>query len=1179
VTLARPLSLLHLAAFCLLAAPLAAQQPGGLDIIRGRVIGPDSEPVAGARVSVRATGGAQVRETVTNSQGGYTVLFPGATGDYVVNARFIGLAPASAHVVRSGSEAVLVGNLLLAVAQGATAELERVTVTEHPRPRPPREDEQPYGESTHDLGGGDIRDPRDAWKDPLDPRTYSVLGTDPSENTVTVNGVEVKTVLPNPVGMSGRMSTAGDGASHGGYSGGRLSVAMNGGGDYHLRYLDLTAAPASLQWVDGPSADAGAESTTLGASLWTFDPLLAGRVHQNTVLTYQQSTAALPALPTTEAGQARLGIAADSLARFLALMRDAGIPATVAAMPSQQRTTRASWLSRIDFGKQDGTNLNILLNVGTDGTGGAGLSPSALGSHGGSSRQTGGFATAKLSKYVGNGFLTDISATFNPSASRSSPYLALPEGRVRVLSSLPTGDSALAWLTFGGSPMESRQRSTIWQANAKTTWMSFDGKQRFSVGGDVFTERQWAEQSTDQRGRFEFESLEALAMGDASRFTRETPAPADRGSGVRADLYVDNKWTMRPSLTMTYGLRLDLSRIAAPIAYNAAIDSLFGLRTDVLPRLTSVSPRLGLRWHYGATDGRSLPSELSIDVGRMQSSLNAGTAIAASRATGLASATRVLDCVGEGVPLASWAQYESDQSSIPDACADGSGGVAGVTSTPWVHLYGSRYQPPVQWRSAVSWNSQKTGLRVSLIHSRGTAEQSDVDRNLRSVPEFTLPAEGGRPVYAPVGAIVPATGATALADSRRTARFGQVVETRADLRSSETELYVSRGFWWGKSLGIGTRYMYAHGRRQARGFDRPTGGDPFAVTWGPIEQPHHNLRLSVRAKLSQRYALIANGWMTSGVPYSPTVAGDVNGDGAFRDLAFIPAPSTPLGDQLQAGLHDAPKAARQCLADQLGNMAARGSCTGPWSGGLDLQLELSPPGMPSEAGIFVDVVNAAGAVDQLVHGSGHARGWGDPAYVDPTLFVANGFDPATRQFRYQVNPRFGQRGDAGAWHRPIEIRVRVSTPVGPSLTTQQNHRVSSMVRADEGGRLLPFFDPFASVLKLEDKLHLTVVQIDSLHRMQALLRQSVDSVQSALADYADDVSDTVRDEEIVARVDSARKRITAVTKLSLPIVRGILTEGQLEALPEGLRAQLEDRPGGVIGLRGTTNYTGSDDRG
>jgi len=1139
----------------LLCPALVAQQPGRPDIIRGRVVGPDSQPVAGARVAVRSEESNEVRETVTTARGAWTVLFPTHSEKYVVTTRFIGMEPSIVRVKWRHDDAVLTANVALVAARH---QLERVTVREHPRPRPVRDDAQSSGDAGFDAGAfGDVREPRDGWWNQLDAKRYSVLGGDPSENTLTVNGAEVRTVLPNPIGLSGHLSAASGDVSQAGTSSGRLAVGVGSGGVYHLRYIDVNAAPASLQWVDESSDEAGMRSTTLDASLWAFDPLFNRRVRHNTTLTVSRRTTPLPAFPTSSEGLARLGLAPDSLARFLGVIAQSGIPVTVAAMPDQQRTTRASWITRLDFSDPNvatPTNrFNVVMNIGTERADASGASPAALASHAGSQTQTGGFISATLDHLIGTGFLTTLSTTLNGYSTRDDPYLALPEGRVRVRSALSSGDSTLTWLTFGGNAGAGRRTHVAtWQAHAATTWVTYDTTHQFRVGGDVFTERQRAEEPLNALGTFEFESLEALEAGRAMRYTRQTTSPTTSASGVRSALYLDDRWTLSPSLMLKYGLRLDMSRTAAAIPYNSAVDDAFGRRTDVLPRLTKISPRATLQWSYGSIAHQS---RLAFSVGREQSPLGASAALAAARASGLSSATRLIDCVGDAVPFAAWSSYEGDPGTIPSTCLDGAGGQQVDGALPAVRLFDPSYQPPVAWRSTLSWfNSAWTEFQLSIATSRGTAQRSTVDLNLDPTPRFTLPAERGRPVYAPLAAVVPATGATALADSRRNASFGPVLATLSDMRSRATEVVFGKIIWIGKSFGIYPQYRYLTRSEQARGFDQGSAGDPFAASWGRSPWPHHTLRLNLRGKLSSQVDLIARPWVQSGVSYTPLVAGDINGDGAVNDIAYIPQPSTELGQEMLESLHGAPASVLRCIGRQYGQIAGRNSCTGPWSGGMDLSLEISPPNFYS-GGILIHLVNAAGAADRLIHGSAHTRGWGDPAVVDPTLFAVTSFDPSARQFRYQVNPRFGQHGGISTWHQPIELRIEVRTWVGPSLQTQQNHTMAQRVRAnrDDLGRVLPFANPFAEIAKRADDLHLTVAQRDSLQAIESAWRPVVDSIQAELSGYIEQVSDTVSDNEVVARVRASTARIAEATASRAPALRALLTEDQLGLLPSALQ--------------------------
>jgi hypothetical protein len=55
------------------------------DVVRGRIIGPDSVPIERATVTVTSLSGNVSRTTRTDKNGRYTVTFPGDDGDYFVN--------------------------------------------------------------------------------------------------------------------------------------------------------------------------------------------------------------------------------------------------------------------------------------------------------------------------------------------------------------------------------------------------------------------------------------------------------------------------------------------------------------------------------------------------------------------------------------------------------------------------------------------------------------------------------------------------------------------------------------------------------------------------------------------------------------------------------------------------------------------------------------------------------------------------------------------------------------------------------------------------------------------------------------------------------------------------------------------------------------------------------------
>src|SRR5581483_9216939 len=96
---------------CTLSAIAGAQS----DLIRGRVVGPDSAPVARATVTVTSLRGNVSRSARTESDGRYSIAFPADDGDYFVSVSALGFAARRVEVKRIGDQPVLVANVRLSL--------------------------------------------------------------------------------------------------------------------------------------------------------------------------------------------------------------------------------------------------------------------------------------------------------------------------------------------------------------------------------------------------------------------------------------------------------------------------------------------------------------------------------------------------------------------------------------------------------------------------------------------------------------------------------------------------------------------------------------------------------------------------------------------------------------------------------------------------------------------------------------------------------------------------------------------------------------------------------------------------------------------------------------------------------------------------------------------------------
>jgi hypothetical protein len=238
------------------------------------------------------------------------------------------------------------------------------------------------------------------------------------------------------------------------------------------------------------------------------------------------------------------------------------------------------------------------------------------------------------------------------------------------------------------------------------------------------------------------------------------------------------------------------------------------------------------------------------------------------------------------------------------------------------------------------------------------------------------------------------------------------------------------------------------------------------------------------------------------------VGSDVNGDGLADDRAFITDPARTTDATLAAGLRSllatTSSRSRDCLSEQRNKPAAKNSCEGPWT--AQFNANISPgraiinklPFSSHNPQISFYVSNPLGGLDQLLHRS-NLKGWGTPSFPDRVLYYVRGFDSTARQFRYEVNPRFGNtRASTTTLRVPFRVTLDVTMSFGPSFDEQQINR---MLRAGRNGNPGPKLDSAAIVRRycanLPDWYGDITQQADSL----LLTREQVEALQSARAAY------------------------------------------------------------------------------
>lgn len=1069
--------------------PAAAQVGGTTDIITGTVTGQDGEPIADAVIEAFSLETQITRRDRTDARGRYTILFPDGGGQYRMTARVVGMAPRQVMLMREADEDRLVWNVRL---DQNPVTLQQITVRGNVR-LPSGFDPPTPGSTEQALNPDQLaRLPLDAADlaalATLSPgvvplgatdtsaAAFSVAGLSPDANAITLDGLLFGgATVPQDAVRQTRVITSTYDVARGQFSGGLVATTTRGGSNmvqgssqYQLRDEDLALGDDSSVFVQGFTQHT--ISGGLGGPLQRDRVFLFGSLQARLRDDPQQSL-----LAAGDADFTRLGVHPDSVARFTGVLGGLmPVAAVLTPGPSVRSNDNLSALGRLDV-VLNGTH-SLTLRGDWRGTtqDPSRLGPLALPQSGGLTESGGGGAMVTLSSRFTVGIINELRAYWQTSRSEGDPYFRLPQGRVQVASELPDSSLGVATLSFGGNAgLPTRSRSRGLEMTDELSWIPGSGGHRIKAGGLYLDNHATSIVSGNGLGTFTYPSLAALEAGQPSQFTRTLESAERVSRSVSWAVYAGDVWMVSRPLQLTYGVRLEGGAFRNPPPYNGAVDTAFGRRTDRLPSEVHLSPRLGFTVTLrragqpqpgeGFQPGRQFVPPLLVirgGIGEFRSPLPAALVAQANGQTGLADAASEIQCIGPDVPTPDWAGYLANPASIPTSCAGGGPGPAPAAPRT-VLLIGDGFAAPRAWRGSLSLERSLTQLvRLSLAGSwaRGVAQTGYVDLNLDATPAFSLAAEGGRPVYVAPADIAAATGTPRFTASRVDSAFGRVQEARSFLRSRTSQVTVSLGGIVRRGIVLNTSYTWQRVDDEATAARfGSTAGDPNRAEWATsANERRHNLLLTLTYPFTASFEVTTIGRLMSGSPYTPMVAGDVNGDGSWNDRAFItpPGAGAPEALAMRDLLAIASPQVRDCLLGQAGRVAQRDACRGPWQGTLDLQLNWRPTllGLNRRLTISVVTVNFLHGLDQLLHSPAGEKGWGLTPRPDGNLLYVTGFDTVQQRYTYRVNERFGATaGSANAFRPPFQVGVQMRLQIGPDRMRQALDAMRGRGGAGPGG--------------------------------------------------------------------------------------------------------------------------------
>ena len=1128
--IAPPIAIVFAAALFTSAIPKETSAQQAPEVVRGRVVDDSSHAIPGAAVIVTRGPDRLTLQDTTDSNGNYNVRFEQGTGDYLVYVTATGFNSARRRVQRQATETELIANFSLA---SNIAQLEAVKVSAR---RPVRAG-NPIGPTQLETGVSE------QWKDgvngaipptvagdlnaiagtmsnvTLGPGGASILGSGSESNLNTLNGMGLAAgSIPRAARTETRVTGATFDPTRGGFAGANIDVRLGPGSrTFQRRNGFVTLDPQSWQFSDPIGRALGAPSGGYRASFGADGELIRRALTYNVSFDVARSASDPATLLTAGEDALRTaGVSPDSVAHLIAIATPLGLPVTAVEAPSNRQRDGLTFLGRLDDTRDTLQTRALTTYAGYTKESALGFGPLAAPSSAGERKERTLGAQLTHGAFVGPGkrILTETRVAASGVNTNVNPYRREPAASVLVRSSGATGSDVTSLLLGGGSFFATDDSRWTVEGSNQTIWNAGGHRHRFKALLSGRADGLSQQGISNSFGSFTFNSIDDLVANRPASFSRTLTQPARSGSAWNSAAAIAHNYLPSRTFSLLYGLRLEADGFFDTPARNAVLEQALGLQTGAAPSRIHVSPRAGFSYTYSKDRengsgtnqnqlGRFYRTTVGVirgGIGEFRDLLRPGILADAIGATGLPGGTTTLSCVGSVVPTVDWEKFASDPASIPTQCLDGSSALS--ERAPAAILIDPSYDVPRSWRASLDWSTnirKSVLLRLGGLASYDLSQPGTVDRNFTGIPRMTLAGEGNRPVFVSAAGIDPGTGAVSASESRISNAFGRVSSRVSDLRGYGGQINVGLSpdvfkFRPRVTFFAAGNYTLQWTRRQFRGFDGAGFGDPRVIEWAPnAADARHVFVLTGGFSTRKTGTITLFGRAQSGLPYTPIVQGDINGDGRSGDRAFIPDPAASdaaLATQMRALLTGGEAGARQCLQNNLGKVAPRNGCRGPWTQSLNIQW--APPMPQRWGGRVVPTVYF-----QNVLGRSQAT-------PDPTLLVPRGFDAVAGKFRYDVNSRFGQtRGGSTIGRDPFRIVMDFSLQLSTNFDLQQLRRAVEPVKGPKGlwerrsaDSLTAFYLSNTSsihkvLIREQDSLFLSKAQVAALQKADSVYSERV----------------------------------------------------------------------------------------
>ena len=661
----------------------------------------------------------------------------------------------------------------------------------------------------------------------------------------------------------------------------------------------------------------------------------------------------------------------------------------------------------------------------------------------------------QLFSNFGGGSSNELFLGYNRFRGRRVPPTTFPQVRVAV----PRTGGGTAFIYSGGEQFSQTNELDTDTYEITDNYTRPMGSHIFTFGtrNELVKLRNLFRQSSF--GVWQFPSLAALETNAPNSFRR---AFVLRDSGnvffdaLQTALYVQDQWSVSPKLSLTLGLRSDISSFLTDIPYSPAIDSAYGRRTDNIPKhAVQFSPRVG--WNYDVSGNQ-------VNIFRGGVGLFVGTppyVWLENAYVNSGSIITFLNCATTSEPPP---KFNVDP-TIYQTCANG----AGSKPIGAVNFLDKSLKFPQPLRATIGFDRVLPGNMVATVEglfSKTLNQFFFVNRNLRSTPRGV--DLHGRTLY---GDTILTTGAprVSLPDAVRinggVARFSEAIDIINQSHDFAYNLTAQLRKRYSDNWEASAAYTYSRARDVQSftssthisnwQFGRTLSGDHLDpnTTVSLFDQPH---KLSLNGTYTFHWlrdfatdvSVLYSG--TSGAPHDyiygsgPTSgSGDLNDDGVQgNDLIYVPKdatdPSEILFKDTGSGTTLVTAAAQAtafekfilnspCLSANRGRILARNSCRLPFTHNVDVSFRQSIPTISGQRlSLEFDIFNFGNLLNKnwgkvQINQSGSNSNVPILSHVGQT-----GIDPKTAQsiFTFNTNAKEYVVGDfvTSYWRSQLAVR-------------------------------------------------------------------------------------------------------------------------------------------------------------